>query len=127
MATQQETISPEQYRRFIELAPTNFLQQLGWALAITLDQLSLELSENSPELEMVGAMLSMLMRELQLREVEPLRRKAKRFAVRNSQTFKEVGKVAACIGVGVGVGVIMGGAGLAALGATLSGNRRITG
>ncbi|HLB72801.1 MAG TPA: hypothetical protein VJJ98_02175 [Sedimentisphaerales bacterium] len=127
METLQETISPEEYRRFIELAPTNLLQQLGGGLAIALEQLSLELPENSPEFEMFGAMLSMLMRELQLREVEPLRRKAKRFAVRNSDAIKQAGAIAACIGVGVGVGVIMGGAGLAALGATLSGNRRITG
>ena len=123
MATQQEMISPEEYRLFIELAPTNFLQQTGGGLAITLDQLSLERRENSPEFEIVGAMLSMLIYELQLREVEPLRRKAKRFALRNSQTFAQVGKIAACIGVGVGVGVIFGGVGLAALGAALSDNQ----
>jgi hypothetical protein len=38
------------------------------------------------------------------REIEPLWRKARRFAVRNSGTFKEIGKVAAGVALGILVG-----------------------
>jgi hypothetical protein len=54
---------------------------------------------------MVSVMLMMLAREHELRQVEPLWRKAKRFAVRNSSTLKGIGKIAACIGAGVLLGV----------------------
>jgi len=76
-----ETITREQYLRFLSLAPTNILE------------------------EVVGVMLMMLAEEHKLRQVEPLWRKAKRFAIRNSQMFKQVGTIAACIGAGVILGV----------------------
>lgn len=62
--------------------------------------------EMSDEEQLCGAyMLHLIAEEAERRQVEPLWRKAKRFAVRNSQAFKQVGKVAACIGAGVILGI----------------------
>lgn len=62
--------------------------------------------EMSDEEQLFGAyMLHLIAVEAERRQVEPLWRKAKRFAVRNSQMFKQVGKVAACIGAGLILGV----------------------
>ena len=97
----EETITREEYMRFLSLAPTSILEQVGNAMLATVQNFP----EDSTETEMVGVMLMMLAREHELRQVEPLWRKAKRFAVRNSQTFKQVGKIAACIGAGVILGV----------------------
>ena len=96
-----ETITREEYMRFLSLAPTSILEQVGNVLLATVQNLP----EDSAETEMVGVMLMMLAGEYELRQVEPLWRKAKRFAIRNSQTFKQVGKVAACIGAGVLLGM----------------------
>ncbi len=96
-----DTITPEQFSQFLELAPTNVLQQSVAGVVSVLR----DLQEDAPECEIVSMMYFMHMRELDLREVEPLWRKARRFAVRNSQTFKQVGKIAACIGAGVLLGV----------------------
>ena len=96
-----ETITREQYLRFLSLAPTNILEEVGNALLATVQNLP----ENSPDTEMVGVMLTMLAEEHKLRQVEPLWRKARRFAIRNSQTFKQVGKVAALISAGVLLGL----------------------
>jgi hypothetical protein len=96
-----ETITREVYLRFLSLAPTSILEQVGDDLLATLQNLH----EDSQETEMVGVMVMMLAEEYKLRQVEPLWRKAKRFAIRNSQTLKQVGKVAACIGAGVFLGV----------------------
>jgi hypothetical protein len=49
--------------------------------------------------------LHMIVSELERRPIEPLWRKAKRFAVRNSSTIKEVGKIAACLGIGALIGI----------------------
>ena len=96
-----ETITVEKYQRFLELAPTNVLEQVGQGLAVTLEHQT----EGTQDFDMVNTMMLMLIRERSLREVEPLWRKAKRFAIRNSGTIKEVGKIAACIGAGVLLGV----------------------
>lgn len=96
-----ETISVEEYKRFLELASTNILKQVGDDMVIVAQHFP----DDSPEFEVLNTMLSMLAREYQLREIEPLWRKARRFAIRNSGAIKEVGKIAACIGVGVLLGV----------------------
>ena len=96
----KETITLEQYQMFLELAPTHLLQGTGAYMAKT----SEHLSENTPEFEALAVMLSMLMYELHLRQIEPLWRKAKRFAIRNSGAIKEAGKIAACIAAGVLLG-----------------------
>ncbi len=57
------------------------------------------------EQEVCKIFLVLISSELDRRPIEPLWRKAKRFAVRNSATIKEVGKVAACLGVGALIGV----------------------
>jgi hypothetical protein len=62
-------------------------------------------SMNPDERQFCECFLFMIASELERRTVEPLWRKAKRFAVRNSATIKEVGKVAACLGVGAILGV----------------------
>ncbi len=61
--------------------------------------------DGSTECKMIIAMYDMLTREYDLRQIEPLWRKAKRFAMRNSSTIKQVGKIAACIGAGVLLGI----------------------
>jgi hypothetical protein len=97
----RETITREEYERFLSLAPTSVLQQAGNCMSAEIDRFP----EGSPEAEVIGVMLLMLFMEYQLRQVEPLWRKARRFAIRNSDTFKEVGKVAAFIGIGAILGV----------------------
>lgn len=97
----EETITNEEYMEFLSLAPTSILEQVSDVLLAEVQNFP----EDSTETEIVGVMLMMLVREHELRQVEPLWRKAKRFAVRNSQTFKQVGKIAACIGAGVFLGV----------------------
>jgi len=57
-----------------------------------------------PALQAITFFLGMVAEELERREIEPLWRKAKRFAVRNSGTFKEIGKIAAVVTLGVVVG-----------------------
>ena len=96
-----EMISPKEYQRLLELAPTNMLEQEAEVLFTVLEHQP----EGTPDFEMANSMIVMLMMERSLREVEPLWRKAKRFAIRNSSTIKEVGKIAACIGAGVLLGV----------------------
>ena len=95
-----ETITRQEYLRFLSLAPTNLLEQAGSGMIVALQNLA----EDSQEAETVAIMLMLLGREHELRQVEPLWRKAERFAVRNSQTFKQIGKIAACIGAGVILG-----------------------
>ena len=97
----KETITLEQYQMFLELAPTYVLQETAAGIAKKAENLS----EDTPEFQALAAMFSMLLYEYRLRQVEPLWRKAKRFAIRNSDIIKEVGKVAACIGVGVLLGI----------------------
>jgi hypothetical protein len=96
-----ETFTKEQYMGFLSLAPTNVLEHVGNGLIATLQNLP----EDSLDAEMVGVMLMMLAEEHELRQIEPLWRKAKRFAIRNSEKFAQVGKVAACIGAGILLGV----------------------
>ena len=97
----RDTITREEYERLLSLAPTSVLEQAGNSMSAEIERLP----EGSPESELLAVMLLMLGMEYQLRQVEPLWRKARRFAVRNSDTFKQVGKVAACIGAGVLLGV----------------------
>ena len=96
-----DTITREEYETFLILAPTSVLEQVGANLIVE----SQRLPEGSADSEALEVMLMMLGMEYQLRQVEPLWRKAKRFATRNSDTFKQVGKIAACIGVGAILGV----------------------
>jgi len=96
----KETITLERYQMFLELAPTNVLRET-WAYMVKTSE---QLSENTPEFEALAVMLSMLLYELQLRQIEPLWRKAKRFTIRNSGAIKEAGKIAACIAAGVLLG-----------------------
>ncbi|MBN1509122.1 MAG: hypothetical protein JW955_19910 [Sedimentisphaerales bacterium] len=98
----QETFTIDQYIRFLSLAPTDLLEQVGNGLITTFKHLS---DEHHPDAKGVAMMLMMLGREHDLRQVEPLWRKARRFAIRNSETFKEIGKVAACVGAGALLGV----------------------
>ena len=100
----RQTITREEYERFLRLAPTSLLEQAGANLIAEANKLP----EGSPDLEVLGAMFVLLDMEYQLRQVEPLWRKAQRFAIRNSATFKQVGKVAACIGAGVILGASAG-------------------
>jgi len=102
-----KTITPEEYKRFLELAPTNTLEEVGNGMVIALQHVP----DDSTEFVVLSTMLAMLTREHQLREIEPLWRKAKRltirssatikeFTTRNSDTIKEVGAIAAIIGAG---------------------------
>lgn len=101
----RQTITREEYEKFLNLAPTSVLEQVGDNMIAEAQKFP----EGSAELEALGAMFVMLGMEYQLRQVEPLWRKAQRFAIRNSGTIKEVGKIAACIGAGVLLGVSLDG------------------
>lgn len=94
----RQTITREEYEKFLSLAPTSLLEQVGANLIAEAEKLP----EGSAELEVLGAMFVMLGMEYQIRQVEPLWRKAKRFGIRNSGTIV---KVAAGIGAGVFLGV----------------------
>jgi hypothetical protein len=96
-----ELITLEKYRNFLEIAPSQVLQ----SIAVRMAQEAENLSEDTPEFQGLAAMFSMLLYECRLREIEPLWRKARRFAMRNSDAIKEVGKIAACIGAGVLLGI----------------------
>ncbi len=97
----EETFTIERYIRLLSLMSTNDLVRLGNVLQMDLQRLSYE---DSPDAETIAIMLMMLGREHELRQVEPLWRKAQRFAIRNSETFKDIGKIAACVGAGVILG-----------------------
>ncbi len=84
----------------LSLAPTAFLKEDGQSLMAVLQSLP----EGSPEAEAISILLLLLYEEYKIRLHEPLWRKAQRFAIRNSETFKHVGKIAACIGAGVLLG-----------------------
>jgi len=62
-----------------------------------------------PEEEQVECVcfISMIAIEAELRQVEPLWRKAKRLVLRNSNTLKLVGKIAAGVTIGVFVGDVV--------------------
>ena len=86
----------------LESASETELNVLGDSICIDL--------RNNPRLtteeqEFSKCFLFMISSELERRPIEPLWRKTKRFAVRNSGTIKEVGKVAACLGVGALIGI----------------------
>ncbi|OHB54422.1 MAG: hypothetical protein A2173_06730 [Planctomycetes bacterium RBG_13_44_8b] len=98
-----ETITRLEYEKFLSLAPTNLLEQVGDRLSAIAD----ELPEGSADLDILLTMLLMLGKEYQLRQIEPLWRKARRFTIRNSDTFKQIGKIAACIGAGFILGASM--------------------
>jgi hypothetical protein len=99
----KKTMTGEEYMEFLSLAPTSILEQVNDVLLAEIQNFTEDSTET--ETETISVMLMMLVREYELRQVEPLWRKAKRFAVRNSQTFKQVGKIAACISAGVFLGV----------------------
>ncbi len=80
-----ETITPEEYQKFLELVPKDVLKQTAKGLHIAI----YNIPDDSPEIEVIYTMLSMLDYELRLREIEPLWRKAKRLTVRNSAIVKE--------------------------------------
>jgi hypothetical protein len=81
-----DTITPEQYQKWLELAPKDVLKQTAKGLLIGIDNTL----DDPPHLEIFNTMLSMLDYELRLREIEPLWRKAKRFTFRNSAIAKEI-------------------------------------
>ena len=95
-----DTLTLEIYHQFIELASTQELTQTAQILSDAFN----ETDDGSIESETIVFMCNMLMQEYDLRQIEPLWRKAKRFAKRNSSTIKQVGKVAACIGGGILLG-----------------------
>ena len=96
-----ETISAEEFRRFVELAPNEILLKATQVVCLHAE----DLPDDSPEFESATIICSCIGRELVFREIEPLWRKAKRFALRNSGVIKNVGKIAACIGVGALLGI----------------------
>lgn len=95
-----ETFTEEQFINFLCLAPTNLLAQASNGLNIALQNIP----EGSPEAETICMMLIMIQMEYYKRQTEPLWRKAQRFTIRNSETLKEIGAIAACVGAGIILG-----------------------
>ncbi len=98
----QETFTIDQYMTFLSLAPTDLLVQVGNVMQADLYRAIC--AEDDDAAVCISFLLSMLAVEHDRRQVEPLWRKAQRFAIRNSETFKQVGKIAACIGAGAALG-----------------------
>jgi hypothetical protein len=94
-------ISYEDMVLFVQIVPTKVLFVIVLALdpdtRLSADSLSDEL-----HIEMLYGLSS---QEFALRQIEPLWRKAKRFALRNAATITKAGKIAACLGLGALLGM----------------------
>ena len=88
-----QTITRQEYERFLSLAPTSVLEKVGANLTAEANRLP----EESPESKLLMVMLIMLGLEYQMRQVEPPWRKAKRLTLRYFSILKQVIKIAARI------------------------------
>ena len=84
---------------FVQIIPTKVL----FAIIIELDPDRRESVGSVDELHL-QMLYSMACQEFALRQIEPLWRKAKRVAIRNAANIAKIGKIAACLGVGVLLG-----------------------
>ena len=69
-----------------------------------LDQSGLHESEYVMSMNILMDIFKLIENEQKIRQVEPLWRKAKRFAMRNSSALKELGKITACVSAGIILG-----------------------
>lgn len=92
-------ISMEDLALFVQIIPTKIL----FAMIIELDPNNREPIYSADELYL-QMLHSMACQEFALRQIEPLWRKARRVVIRNAANIAEVGKIAACLGLGVLLG-----------------------
>jgi len=93
-------ISVEDLALFVQIIPTKVL----FAIIMQLDPDSREAVDSVDELHL-QMLHSMACQEFALRQIEPLWRKAKRVAIRNASNLAKIGKIAACLGLGVLLGM----------------------
>ncbi len=91
-----EIISAAEYAKFLSLAPTEVLKEVG----VTLVAKAQELPDASVELQRISTMYSMLMNEYYFRSIESETRRLERFLTRNLRWMKGVSKVIASIEAG---------------------------
>jgi len=89
-------ISAAEYGKFLSLAPTEVLKQVG----VKLVEKAQEPPDGSVELQRISTMYSMLMNEYYFRSVESDMRKLQRFLTRNLCWMKGLSKVVASIQAG---------------------------
>ena len=93
------TISAEDLAFLVQIIPTKIL----FTMIIELDP-----NNRKPVDSVDGLHLQMLYgmtcQEFMLRQIEPLWRKAKRIAIRNAANIAKIGKIAACLGLGMLLG-----------------------
>lgn len=99
--TTGDAITAEEYRKLLSLAQTNVLEQVGSILIAVAERLP----EGSPQSDALEAMLALLAMECNRRQTESLWRKAKRYARRNSDAFRQLGEIAAVIGLSSTLGI----------------------
>jgi len=93
------TISVEDLTFLVQIIPTKIL----FAIIIELDPDNRESAGSIDELHL-QMLYSMACQEFMLRQIEPLWRKAKRVAIRNAANIAKIGKIAACLGLGILLG-----------------------
>jgi hypothetical protein len=94
-------VSFEDLALIVQIVPTKIL----FAIVMTLDPDSRK-TANSPTDELNLQMLyTLASQEFALRQIEPFWRKAKRFALRNAANITKIGRIAACLGLGVLLGM----------------------
>ena len=93
------TISAEDLSFLVQIIPTKIL----FAMIIELDPNNREPVDSIDEIHL-QMLYGMACQEFTLRQIEPLWRKAKRVAIRNAANIAKIGKIAACLGLGVLLG-----------------------
>jgi hypothetical protein len=91
-----EVISAAEYGKFLSLAPTEVLKDVG----VKLVGKAQELPDGSVELQRISTMYSMLMNEYYFRSVESDTRRLERFLTRSLRWMKGISKVIASIDAG---------------------------
>jgi hypothetical protein len=93
-------ISTEDMALLVQIVPTKIL----FGFVVALDPESRK-SEDSPMDELnLQILYTLACQEFVLRQIEPLWRKAKRFALRNASNVAKIGEIAVSLGLGVLLG-----------------------
>lgn len=93
--TTGNAITAEEYLKLLSLAQTDVLEQVGSILIAVAERLP----GGSPRSVAFEVMIALLVMECNRRQTESLWRKAKRYARRNSDPLRQLGEIAAVIGL----------------------------
>ena len=92
-------ISAEDLAFLVQIIPTKIL----FAMIIELDPNNREPVNSIDELHF-QMLYGMACQKFMLRQIEPLWRKAKRVTIRNAANIAKIGKITACLGLGMLIG-----------------------